>query len=88
MKQHWRWYVYVIECLDGTYYTGLTWDVDQRYLQHLSGEGSAYTAEHGVKQLIYYEEHFDYDVARTREKQIKNWSQEKKRRILIDNFQL
>ena len=84
----WKWYVYIIECLDGTYYTGLTWNPDLRYEQHLSGLGGRYTAEHGVKALVYYEEHIDYEVARKREKQIKDWSQKKKKSILIDNFKL
>jgi putative endonuclease len=84
----WKWYVYIIECKDGTYYTGRTWDVNLRYEQHLSGLGGVYTAEHGVKALVYYEEHSDYQEACKREIQIKNWSQDKKRKILIDNFKL
>lgn len=88
MSGNWHWYVYIIECKDGTYYTGLTWKPELRYEQHLSGLGGKYTRLHGVKKLVYYEEHSDYDLARTREKQIKNWSQEKKKRILIANFSL
>ena len=88
MFKPWRWYVYIIECNDGTYYTGRTWNVSIRYEQHLSGLGSAYTAIHGVKKLVYYEEHTDYQNACEREKQIKNWSQEKKKRILINKFKL
>lgn len=86
MKKQWKWYVYIIECLDGTYYTGLTWKPEVRLEQHLSGLGSKYTAQHGVKGLVYYEEHLDYEEARVREKQVKNWSQIKKRKILIDKF--
>ena len=82
----WHWYVYIIECKDGTYYTGRSWDVEIRYEQHLSGSGAKYTAIHGVKRLAYYEMHEDSEAAAMREKQIKGWSQEKKRRILIDNF--
>ena len=88
MKEQWKWYVYIIECLDGTYYTGMTWKPELRLDQHLSGLGSKYTARHGVKELVYYEEHTDFELARAREKQIKDWNQNKKRRILIDNFKL
>lgn len=86
MKKEWKWHVYIIECLDNTFYTGLTWKPHLRLEQHQAGLGGKYTAKHGVKKLVYYEEHSDYEVARIREKQIKNWSQEKKKRILIRNF--
>lgn len=78
----WKWYVYIIECQDGTFYTGRTWKVDVRYEQHLSGFGGKYTAKHGVKRLVYVEEHEDFELARMREKQIKDWSQDKKRRLI------
>ena len=78
----WKWYVYIIECLDGTYYTGLTWNVVGRFEQHISRLGSKYTAKHGVRKLVYYEEHDDLEVARKREKQIKNWSQKRKRKLI------
>ena len=81
-RREWRWYVYIIECLDGTYYTGLTWKPELRLEQHLSGLGSKYTAKHGVKNLAYYEEHNDLEVARKREIQIKNWNQDKKRKLI------
>lgn len=88
MKKQWKWYVYIIECKDGTYYTGMTWKPEVRFEQHLSGLGSKYTSQHGVKALVYYEEHLDFETAREREQQIKGWSQEKKRRILIAGFKL
>lgn len=88
MSSKWKWFVYILECLDGTFYTGLTWNIGLRYEQHLSGLGGKYTAKHGVKGLVYYEEHTDYQLARKRELQIKDWSQKKKRTILIDKFGL
>lgn len=78
----WKWNVYIIECLDDTYYTGLTWKAEIRYEQHLSGFGGKYTAQHGVKRLVYLEEHEDLETARKREKQIKNWSQVKKQKLI------
>ena len=64
----------------------MTWKPELRIDQHLSGLGSKYTSHHGVKELVYYEEHTDIEVARAREKQVKGWSQNKKKTILIDNF--
>jgi putative endonuclease len=68
MSTPWKWYAYIIECLDGTYYTGLIWNPDIRYEQHVSKFGSKYTQKHRVKKLVYLEEHLDLEVARQREK--------------------
>ena len=75
--KHWKWYVYIIECLDNTFYTGITWKPEIRLEQHLSTFGSKYTAQHGIKRLAYLEEHNNLEIARKREKQIKNWNQKK-----------
>ena len=80
--KRWKWYVYIIECLDGTYYTGMTWKPEIRYEQHLSKFGSKYTALHGVKKLVHLEAHEDIEVARRRERQIKDWSQKKKQMLI------
>ena len=85
MKKQWKWYVYIIECLDDTYYTGMTWKPELRFNQHLSGLGSKYTSRYGVKKLVYVEEHEELELARQREIQIKDFSQ-KKKRVLIDSF--
>lgn len=82
MKNEWHWYVYIIECLDSTYYTGMTWNMTNRLEQHISRLGSKYTATHGVKRLVYYEEFNNLAVARKREKQIKDWSKDKKRKLI------
>lgn len=80
--KQWYWYVYIIECLDGTYYTGMTWNLSQRLEQHKSGKGGKYTAEHGVKNLVYYEQYEDIESARKRERQIKDWNVEKKKKLI------
>lgn len=77
MKQ-WKWYVYIVECLDGLYYTGLTWDVEKRIEQHVSGSGGKFTARHGFKRLCYVEEFTDLMQARDREHQLKDFSRKKK----------
>jgi putative endonuclease len=82
MKTQWKWYVYIIECLDKTYYTGCTWNISIRTEQHISRLGSKYTQKHGFKKLAYYEEFDNLENARSREKQIKDWSQKKKRKLI------
>lgn len=78
----WKWYVYIIECLDDTYYTGMTWCIANRMDQHISRLGSKYTAIHGFKKLVYFEEHTDINDARRRERQIKDWNQGKKEKLI------
>jgi putative endonuclease len=86
MKKQWHWYVYIIECLNGRYYTGMTWNVANRIEQHASGSGSKYTTKYGFKRLAYYEEFDDLDSARMREQQLKNWSQEKKKKLIAGTW--
>lgn len=47
-----KWYVYLLACLDNSYYTGITNDLDKRMLAHKSGKGSKYVRMKGFKKLI------------------------------------
>jgi len=47
-----RWYVYIIECCDGSFYTGTTNDIDNRMKTHAKGKGSKYVAKKGFKKLL------------------------------------
>lgn len=80
--QQWKWYVYILECLDGSYYTGRTWNVGNRGDQHISKLGSEYTKKHGIKRLAYCEEFENFEEASLREKQIKGWTREKKEKLI------
>lgn len=83
MGTPWKWYVYIVECIDGLYYTGLTWNIEERMDQHKSGKGSKFTGRHGFKQLVYIEEYIDLIEARNREKQLKDFSRKKKEALFI-----
>lgn len=50
MKQ--QWYVYILECRDGSYYTGATTNVDSRMEAHVEGKGSKYVCKKGFKKLL------------------------------------
>ena len=78
----WHWFVYIILCKDGTYYTGCTWNISNRIDQHRNGKGCKYTFKHGFKRLVYVEEYSDIEMARKREKQIKDWNREKKEKLI------
>jgi putative endonuclease len=74
----WKWFVYIIECADGFYYTGMTWNLAERLEQHRSGKGSRFTMKHGFKRLCFTEEFTDVIAARNREYQLKDFSRKKK----------
>ena len=46
------WYVYLIECRDGSVYTGITTEVQRRYAQHVAGKGARYTRSHPPARLL------------------------------------
>lgn len=74
----WKWHVYILECQDGLYYTGMTWNMDIRMQQHADGLGGKFTARHGFKELKYVEEFSSVEEARLREHQLKDFSRKKK----------
>ena len=47
-----QWHVYILECQDGSFYTGVTNDVDARMNAHAKGKGSKYVCKKGFKRLL------------------------------------
>ena len=47
-----KWYVYILECQDGSFYTGVTNDVDARMKAHAEGKGSKYVCQKGFGKLL------------------------------------
>jgi len=68
----------MVKCNDGSIYTGISNDVEDRLKEHNSGQGGEYTSTRRPVYLIYHEEHRDKFSAGEREEQIKNWSRAKK----------
>ena len=77
-------YVYIVECVDGTLYTGWTVNVEQRVKVHNTGRGARYTRMHGPVKLVYFEELPDRVAAQKRELEIKRWPREKKQKLIRD----
>lgn len=46
------WHAYLLRCIDGSTYTGITTDIKKRFAQHQSGHGGRYTRSHPVKEII------------------------------------
>lgn len=53
MVEEKQWYVYILECMDDTLYTGITNDLDKRMASHKKGTGSKYVHRRRFKQLLH-----------------------------------
>ncbi len=71
-------YMYILQCADGSFYTGSTKNLKNRLEEHNNGKGAVHTKQHLPVKLIYYEEFDRIDNAFDREKQVQNWSRAKK----------
>ena len=76
-------YMYILECFNGTYYTGSTIDLEKRVKEHQDGKGANHTKKHGVEKLVYYEMYPRIDLAFYREKQVQKWRREKKEALIL-----
>ena len=72
------WHVYMIECLNGALYTGITNDLAKRFVAHQIGKGAKYTKVFGVRRMVYNEEVGPRVEAMKREREIKRWPRKKK----------
>ena len=75
------WYVYLIECRDGSIYTGIAVNVQARYAAHASGKGARYTRSHPPRRLLAAIEYADRSAASKAEYQIKRLSPAEKRAL-------
>ena len=72
------YFVYLLECEDGSLYTGITTDVERRFSEHKSGIGSSFTRAKKAKRIAYAEPHPDRSSALVREAEIKKWPRKRK----------
>jgi putative endonuclease len=79
------YYVYILLCEDGSYYTGHAKNVKRRVEQHKKGQGARYTSMHEPKKIVYVEECSSRSEAMKREREIKSLSHSKKQR-LVDSY--
>ena len=80
-------YMYILECADGTYYTGSTWQLERRLAEHNSGNGAIYTRKHLPVKLVYFEECGRITDAYHREKHIQKWSHKKKNALIESDWE-
>jgi len=77
------YFCYILECADGTYYTGWSADPVRRERQHNAGRGARYTRTHQPVRLVYVEEQPDRVSAMRRERQIKEMTRAKKEALIL-----
>ena len=75
------YYVYILLCEDGSYYTGHAKNVGYRFEQHKKGRGGRYTKIHRPVKIVYTEEFENRSEAVKREREIKSFNHSQKQRL-------
>jgi putative endonuclease len=78
-------YCYMVECADGSFYTGWTTDPQRREKQHNRGTGARYTRTHRPVKLVYIEPQPDRSTAMRRERVLKALKHQQKKALVILN---
>lgn len=78
------WWTYIVQCCDGTYYTGISPNIASRIEKHNAGAGAKYTKPRRPVLLVYSEKHGDRSSASKRESEIKKLSRKKKSELIQD----
>ncbi len=83
-----QYFVYILECSDNTYYTGVTNNLERRLKEHQEGiNPEAYTNRRRPVELKWYEQFQYIDKAIAFEKKIKKWSKAKKQALIEGHFE-
>jgi putative endonuclease len=89
MKLAHNYYVYIVECKDGFYYTGITNKLEKRINEHNEGKNTTcFTYRRRPVILKYFERFKDVNQAIAREKQLKGWSRAKKEALFMEVYDL
>lgn len=81
-------WIYIVECSDGSYYTGATTDLEQRIYDHNNGIYDGYTSKRLPVRLLWSEEFVDIRDAAILERQIKGWTRAKKEALMSGDMKL
>lgn len=79
-----QWHVYIVQCADGSLYTGVALNPQKRLQSHNAGRGSAYVRSRGRAALLYREACRNKTRALQREFEIKSWRRAKKLALIAD----
>ncbi len=76
------WFVYILECKDHSFYTGISWNIKKRIKEHNSRINSSLQLSKLPVKLVYWEKVQDRYKAAKREREIKGWRREKKIKLV------
>ena len=79
------WFLYILKCSDGSFYTGISNNIEERLKQHNSGKASKYTRARRPVVLIYTEELDGKSQALKREMEIKRLNRKQKEQLVGKN---
>lgn len=80
-----KYFVYILECQDGSFYTGIAKDLEKRMQEHKTGKGSKYVRLKGFKKLLKFKECRDKSEALKLEYKIKKMPKFDKLKFLKKN---
>ncbi|MDA2913890.1 GIY-YIG nuclease family protein [Acidobacteriia bacterium AH_259_A11_L15] len=88
MSESKGWFCYLLQCADGSYYVGVATDIEERLQEHNRGQGARYTRGRRPVQLLWFHPCTSYAQARALEAQLKGWSRQKKKRLVVGSLRL
>lgn len=77
-----KWFLYILKCKNGTFYTGITKDLERRLEMHNDGKASKYTRTRRPVKLIYQETYLSRAQALVRECKIKAFPRKRKEKLI------
>jgi len=80
--------LYLLECADGSIYTGITNNLEERLKKHKEGSGAKYTRAKKAVKILYTEEYLNRSAASKREIEIKSWTRQKKLALIQQKVKL
>jgi len=83
-KQKENWSIYILKCRDGSFYTGITKNIERRLKMHNDGTASKYTRTRRPVELAYQENCGTHAQALVRECQVKTFPKDKKLELISD----
>ena len=82
------YFVYILKCIDDSYYTGFTNNLERRLSEHHSGKNKdCYTYDKRPLELVWFEQFNDVMNAIETEKKIKGWSRKKKQALINEDWE-
>ncbi len=81
-----QWFVYIAQARTGRLYVGMSQDPKERIAEHNSGKGAYFARLQGPFTLVYQSQPFIKSEAAKRERQLKGWTQAKKKKLITGEW--